>query len=80
MFRMTRVVECWTDLAENVETLSSLVSEKQPEALGVCTDISIVQLQAQINSLKTSFAEKQKLVLDFHSFAPEVKNILVVKS
>ena len=80
MFRMTRVVECWTDLAENVETLSSWVSEKKPEALGVCTDISIVQLQAQINSLKTSFAEKQKLVLDFHSFAPEVKNILVVKS
>ena len=78
---MTKVVDCWTDLAENVETLSSLVCEKQHEtSLSGCTDISIVKLETQIKSLKRSFAEKQKLILDLDSLAPEVKNILVVKS
>ena len=78
---MTKVVDCWTDLAENVETLSSLVCEKQLEtSLSGCTGISIVKLETQIKSLKRSFAEKQKLILDLDSLAPEVKNILVVKS
>ena len=77
---MTKVVECWTDLAENVETLSSLVCDKQLEALSGCTGISIVKLETQIKSLKRSFNEKQNLILDLDSLAPEVKNILVVKS
>ena len=78
---MTKVVECWTDLAENVETLSSLVCDKQHEtSLRGCTGISIVKLETQIKSLKKSFAEKQKLILDLDSLAPEVKNVLVVKS
>ena len=75
---MTKVVECWTSLVENVDTLSSLVSEKQSEALSGYTEISIVQLEAQIKSLKTSFAEKQKLISEF-DFASESKNTLVVK-
>ena len=78
---MTQIVKCWTSLAENVETLSSLVSEKRSEALSGYTELSIVQLGTQIRSLKTSFAEKQKLISEFDSLAPEpdVKNILGVK-
>ena len=76
---MTKVVECWTSLVENVDTLSSLVSEKRSEALSGYTEISIVQLEAQIKSLKTSFAKKQKLISEFDLIASEVKNILVVK-
>ena len=76
---MTKVVECWTSLVENVDTLSSLVSEKRSEPLSGYTEISIVQLEAQIKSLKTSFAKKQKLISEFDLIASEVKNILVVK-
>ena len=76
---MTKVVECWTSLVENVDTLSSLVSEKRSEPLSEYTEISIVQLEAQIKSLKTSFAKKQKLISEFDLIASEVKNILVVK-
>ena len=78
---MTKVVECWTDLAENVETLSSLVCDKQHQtSLSGCTGLSIVKLETQIKSLKRSFNEKQNLILDLDSLAPEVKNILDVKS
>ena len=76
---MTKVVECWTSLVENVDTLSSLVSQKRSEPLSGYTEISIVQLEAQIKSLKTSFAKKQKLISEFDLIASEVKNILVVK-
>ena len=76
MFRMNKIVECWTNLSENVDTLSSLVYEKQPEALSGCNEISIVKLEAQIKNLKTSFSEKEKLIIDFDSLAPEFKNIL----
>ena len=76
---MTQVVECWTSLAENVDTLSSLVSEKQSEALSGYTETSIVELETKIKSLKTSYAEKQKLISEFDSLSSEVKNILVVK-
>ena len=77
---MTKVVECWTDLAENIETLSSFVCDKQHETLSGCTGLSIVKLETQIKSLKRSFNEKQNLILDLDSLAPEVKNILDVKS
>ena len=76
---MTQVVDCWTSLAENVDTFSSLVSEKQSEALSGYTETSIVELETKIKSLKTSYAEKQKLISDFDSLSSELKNILVVK-
>ena len=43
------------------------------------TETSIVELETKIKSLKTSYAEKQKLISEFDSLSSGVKNILVVK-
>ena len=62
LLRMTTVVECWNELAENVVKLTSWVSEKESES-----EVSIVKLETQLQSLKTIYAEQQKLISDLDS-------------
>merc|ERR1719348_2168464 len=60
--RMTTLVECWNKLDGNVGELSSWVATKDSSAPEGGSEISIEKLETQLNTLKTMFAEKQKLV------------------
>merc|ERR1711962_686683 len=68
--RMTTLVECWNKLDGNVGELSSWVSMKDSAAPEGGSEISIEKLETQLNTLKTMFAEKQKLVSDLEAFGP----------
>lgn len=66
--RMTTLVECWNKLDGNVGELSSWVAEKDSTAPDGKSEISIEKLETQLNTLKTMFAEKQKLVADLEVY------------
>merc|ERR1711902_424911 len=66
--RMTTLVECWNKLDGNVGELSSWVSAKDSAAPDGSSEISIEKLETQLNTLKTMFAEKQKLVSDLEAY------------
>jgi len=68
--RMTTLVECWNKLDGNVGELSSWVSTKDSSAPEGSSEISIEKLETQLNTLKTMFAEKQKLVSDLDAYGP----------
>ena len=67
---MTTLVECWNKLDGNVGELSSWVSTKDSAAPEGGSEISIEKLETQLNTLKTMFAEKQKLVSDLEAYGP----------
>ena len=69
--RMTTLVECWNKLDGNVGELSSWVATKDSAAPEGGSEISIEKLESQLNTLKTMFAEKQKLVSDLEAYGPE---------
>merc|ERR1712013_116222 len=66
--RMTTLVECWNKLDGNVGELSSWVATKDSAAPEGGSEISIEKLETQLNTLKTMFAEKQKLVADLEVY------------
>jgi len=66
--RMTTLVECWNKLDGNVGELSSWVNQKDSAAPEGKSEISIEKLESQLNTLKTMFAEKQKLVADLEVY------------
>jgi len=66
--RMTTLVECWNKLDGNVGELSSWVAKKDSTAPEGKSEISIEKLESQLNTLKTMFAEKQKLVADLEVY------------
>merc|ERR1711963_1231466 len=66
--RMTTLVECWNKLDGNVGELSSWVTTKDSAAPEGKSEISIEKLESQLNTLKTMFAEKQKLVADLEVY------------
>merc|ERR1719225_2332260 len=66
--RMTTLVECWNKLDGNVGELSSWVNKQDSTAVEGKADISIEKLETQLNTLKTMFAEKQKLVADLEIY------------
>merc|ERR1711963_1121012 len=66
--RMTTLVECWNKLDGNVGELSSWVNQKDSAAPEGESEISIEKLESQLNTLKTMFAEKQKLVADLEVY------------
>ena len=68
--RMTTLVECWNKLDGNVGELSSWVATKDSSAPEGGSEISIEKLESQLNTLKTMFAEKQKLVSDLDAYGP----------
>merc|ERR1719391_746986 len=68
--RMTTLVECWNKLDGNVGELSSWVATKDSSAPEGSSEISIEKLETQLNTLKTMFAEKQKLVSDLDQYGP----------
>merc|ERR1711872_738366 len=68
--RMTTLVECWNKLDGNVGELSSWVATKDSTAPEGSSEISIEKLETQLNTLKTMFAEKQKLVSDLDAYGP----------
>merc|ERR1712121_245423 len=68
--RMTTLVECWNKLDGNVGELCSWVATKDSAAPEAGTEISIEKLETQLNTLKTMFAEKQKLVSDLEAYGP----------
>ena len=67
---MTSLVECWNKLDGNVGELSSWVATKDSAAPEGGSEISIERLETQLNTLKTMFAEKQKLVSDLEAYGP----------
>merc|ERR1719341_704539 len=69
--RMTTLVECWNKLDGNVGELSSWVTTKDSAAPEGKSEFSIEKLESQLNTLKTMFAEKQKLVSDLEAYGPE---------
>ena len=73
--RMTTLVECWNKLDGNVGELSSWVATKDSAAPEGGSEISIEKLESQLNTLKTMFAEKQKLVSDLDAYGPAAGNI-----
>ena len=75
--RMTTLVECWNKLDGNVGELSSWVATKDSAAPEGGSEISIEKLESQLNTLKTMFAEKQKLVSDLDAYGPAAGNILI---
>merc|ERR1719328_765056 len=66
--RMTTLVECWNKLDGNVGELSSWVNKQDSAAPVGQSEISIEKLETQLNTLKTMFAEKQKLVADLEAY------------
>merc|ERR1712098_414730 len=66
--RMTTLVECWNKLDGNVGELSSWVEKKDSAAPEGQSELSIEKLETQLNTLKTMFAEKQKLVADLEVY------------
>jgi len=66
--RMTTLVECWNKLDGNVGELSSWVQEKDSTAPDGKSELSIEKLENQLNTLKTMFAEKQRLVADLEVY------------
>merc|ERR1739838_154972 len=66
--RMTTLVECWNKLDGNVGELSSWVNQKDSAAPDGKSELSIEKLETQLNTLKTMFAEKQKLVADLEVY------------
>ena len=73
--RMTTLVECWNKLDGNVGELSSWVATKDSAAPEGGSEISIEKLESQLNTLKTMFAEKQKLVSDLDAYGPAAGKI-----
>merc|ERR1711973_472029 len=66
--RMTTLVECWNKLDGNVGELSSWVNKQDSTAVEGKADLSIEKLESQLDTLKTMFAEKQKLVADLEIY------------
>merc|ERR1712002_1327542 len=66
--RMTTLVECWNKLDGNVGELSSWVEKKDSAAPEGQSELSIEKLETQLNTLKTMFAEKQRLVADLEAY------------
>jgi len=66
--RMTTLVECWNKLDGNVGELSSWVAQKDSTAPDGKSELSIEKLESQLNTLKTMFAEKQRLVHDLEAY------------
>merc|ERR1712086_168670 len=66
--RMTTLVECWNKLDGNVGELSSWVTTKDSAAPEGTGELSIEKLETQLNTLKTMFAEKQRLVADLEVY------------
>merc|ERR1711937_836097 len=66
--RMTTLVECWNKLDGNVGELSSWVEKKDSAAPEGQSELSIEKLETQLNTPKTMFAEKQKLVADLEVY------------
>lgn len=69
---MTTLVECWSELEGNVDTLNSWVSDENdpdPEDGGT---IPIEKLEGQLSELKSIFAAKEKLVGDLDAFGAVV--------
>ena len=54
--------------------LFSWVATKDSAAPEGGSEISIEKLETQLNTLKTMFAEKQKLVSDLEAYGPEGNN------
>ena len=54
--------------------LSSWVATKDSAAPEGGSEISIEKLESQLNTLKTMFAEKQKLVSDLDAYGPAAGN------
>ena len=48
-----------------------LISSQDSSAPEGGSEISIEKLETQLNTLKTMFAEKQKLVSDLEAYGPE---------
>ena len=55
--------------------LSSWVATKDSAAPEGGSEISIEKLESQLNTLKTMFAEKQKLVSDLDAYGPVGANV-----
>merc|ERR1711890_163713 len=66
--RMTTLVECWNKLDGNVGELSSWVNQKDSAAPEGKQELSIEKLESQLNTLKTMFAEKQRLDHDLEAY------------
>merc|ERR1712154_356952 len=66
--RMTTLVECWNKLDGNVGELSTWIGKKDSAAPEGQSELSIEKLETQLNTLKTMFAEKQKLVADLEVY------------
>jgi len=74
--RMTTLVECWNKLDGHVGKLSSWVTTKDSAAPEGKSEISIEKLGSQLNTQRTMFAEKQKLVADFETMVPDMEVVL----
>jgi len=66
--RMTTLVECWNKLDGNVGELSSWVAQKDSAVPEGSSELSIEKLETQLVTLKTMFAEKQRLVADLEAY------------
>jgi len=66
--RMTTLVECWNKLDGNVGELSSWVAQKDSSIPEGSSELSIEKLETQLVTLKTMFAEKQRLVADLEAY------------
>jgi len=78
--RMTTLVECWNKLDGNVGELSSWVAQKDSSAPDGSSEISIEKLETQLITLKTMFAEKQRLVADLEAYGAGGADGAVVKA
>merc|ERR1719410_2602298 len=76
--RMTTLVECWNKLDGNVGELSSWVNTQDSSVPDGTAGLSIEKLETQLNTLKTMFAEKQKLVADLEAYGPGGKIVHLV--
>ena len=74
--RMTTLVECWNKLDGHVGKLSSWDTTKDSAAPEGKSEISIEKLGSQLNTQRTMFAEKQKLVADFETMVPDMEVVL----
>ena len=73
--RMTVLVDCCNKLDEYVGKLKTWVATRDSSAPKGGSKISMEKLESQLNTLKTMFAEKQKLVSDLDAYGPAAGNI-----
>ena len=66
--RMTVLVDCCNKLDEYVGKLKTWVATRDSSAPKGGSKISMEKLESQLNTLKTMFAEKQKLESDLDAY------------